>query len=208
MAWFSQQWRQLLAFYREETMHQRLWQTAMAFLVLAVVSFAVGAAVPSLSEQVVAQFQQMVTQQGLAQQEDNVLLWSIFRNNLRAMTMCILYGLFPYLYLSALPLGINALLLGFMGAFYVNHGHSLAVYLLGVLPHGIFEITALLVAIACGLHLCAAVTGRLRRGEGSGLRLLLPQLLRVLLLQLAPLVLLAALIETYVTPVILTHAAG
>ena len=44
---------------------------------------------------------------------------------------------------------------------------SLGVYLVGILPHGIFELPALVLFCAAGLYLCSRVTARVR-GDKEG----------------------------------------
>lgn len=72
-----------------------------------------------------------------------------------------LYGLIPFLPLSALALGTNALMLGAFAAIYQQQGIGLGVYVLGVLPHGIFELSALILSCALGLLICRTGTERI-----------------------------------------------
>jgi stage II sporulation protein M len=126
----------------------------------------------------------------------------LFVNNLRATLFTMLYGLIPFLQLPALALGLNAMMLGVLAAWYVSEGISLAVYLAALIPHGIFEIPALILAFAMGLYVCGQLTRRCRKDE-SALHLwdCLVQISRVLLLIEIPLLVVAALMEAYVTPV-------
>ena len=91
-----------------------------------------------------------------------LILLALFGNNVRASAVSILYGFIPFLYLTALALGTNALILGVFAAYYVNNGVSLLVYLAGILPHGIFELTALMLAFAGGFLLCRQITQYVR----------------------------------------------
>ena len=74
----------------------------------------------------------------------------------------------------------------------------------GILPHGIFELPALVLSIACGVYLCRnmcrLVTSSPRRVPMVAL---LGDLLRVLVVLVAPMTVAAAFIECYVTPVIM-----
>lgn len=193
----------LLDFYRDENFSRFLRDTAIAFLVLIIGSFLLGLIVPSMAENVVSQFTQMLADAGIANETGRFSALSIFAQNLRAMLAAVLYGFIPYLFLSALVLGTNSMILGFVGAHYVNNGHSLLLYLAGILPHGIFELPALVLAITCGLYLCACVTRRIRTHAKGTLVPALIQILRVVIMQILPLLLVAALVEAYVTPVVL-----
>ena len=76
-------------------------------------------------------------------------------------------------------------------------------YLAALLPHGIFELAALVLAAACGVYLCRNI-GRLVTNSPKKIPAveLLTDLLRVLVMVIAPLTAAAAFIESYVTPVI------
>ena len=83
-------------------------------------------------------------------------------------------------------------------------GYGLGVYLVGILPHGVFELTALILACTLGLLICRTGTDRLRRKkEAVPLWPRLQDCLRVFLFAVVPLLALAALIEAYITPVLL-----
>lgn len=71
----------------------------------------------------------------------------------------------------------------------------------GLVPHGIFEIPALLIAFACGLYLCRGM-GALIRGKPESPQLgeLFLSLLRVYCTIMLPLLVAASLIEAYLTP--------
>ena len=148
-------------FYRDEGFRRWLWMTSAAFLVLIVGAFVVGLLFPALAESMADQFRQLVSDADIVRVDGHISVLGLFRHNVQAMLITILYGLIPALHLPVLLLGLNAILLGAMGAYYVNNGISLLVYLAGILPHGIFEIPAIVLALACGLYLCSYLTGRI-----------------------------------------------
>ena len=78
---------------------------------------------------------------------------------------------------------------------------SLLKYLLGILPHGIFELTALILSAAMGLYLCSTVTNALRKKQTGVLRPALHRCCQILYLWILPLLFMAALVETYITPI-------
>ena len=128
---------------------------------------------------------------------------TLFFNNVTASLLAMLYGLIPFVPLSALALGTNALLLGAFAALYQHHGIGLGVYFIGILPHGIFELPALILSCALGLLICRTGTEKLRkRSDVSFLRRVL-DCNRVFLSFVAPLLLVAALVEAYITPALL-----
>ena len=103
----------------------------------------------------------------------------------------------------ALSLTVNGWLLAFVAAVVVQE-KSLGFVLAGLLPHGIFELPALILGQAAALSFGTVVIIALFKKERRE-RLLpsLKQNLRYLTLAIA-LLLPAAIIETYVTPLLLT----
>ena len=91
-----------------------------------------------------------------------------------------------------------------MGAYYHINGMPLSVFLAGILPHGVFELPALAIAAALGFTLCLTLAKKILRAPGTPLmKDLASDVLRTLLLILFPLVLVAALMEAYVTPLVM-----
>ncbi len=132
----------------------------------------------------------------------------LFLNNLRACAIAVLLGLIPFLFVTALILIANAAVMGAVGAMFRMSGHSVAVmYLAGILPHGIFELPAILLSISMGLYLCYCLVKRICEGRYNRgiVKKALANSLRTFLCLIVPLLAVAALIETYVTPILLTH---
>ena len=109
-------------------------------------------------------------------------------------------GSCPLAYLAAFPLGFNFFLIGALGAYYVRSGSSLGVYLVGILPHGVFELPALVLFCAAGLYLCSRVTARVRGDKEVRILRTLSEVSTLFLYVILPLLAAAALMETYVTP--------
>ncbi len=106
-------------------------------------------------------------------------------------------------YLPALSIGINSLLLGLFAGVYVNNGISLLAYFAGIVPHGIFELPALILALSSGIYLCRKVTDYVRHNEKGVMGPLMKDLLRLFVMHIIPLLMAAAVIEAYVTPQLL-----
>lgn len=149
-------------------------------------------------------FSTMVEDAGIMNDDGTISVFALLFNNWSAMLMSAAYGLIPFIFLPMISLITNGFILGVFGILYVQNGFGLAAYLAGILPHGIFELPALVLSIACGVYLCINMN---RRILGSIQKIpmveLLSDLLRVLLLLVAPMVVAAAFIECYITPLIL-----
>ena len=85
----------------------------------------------------------------------------------------------------------------------------MVLYLAGILPHGIFELPALVIAAACGVCLCRNM-GRLVTSSPKRVPMveLLSDLLRVLLFWSLPMTVAAAFPEAYVTPLVMALFMG
>ena len=130
-----------------------------------------------------------------------VIALIIFMKNASALLLS--FALSPMLCLvPVLALTVNGLLLGSLSAV-IARQESLGFVLAGVLPHGVFELPALIIGEAAALSFGAAVMLAVFRSRER--KQLLPNLrqnLKYLLLAIA-LLIPAAIIETYFTPLLL-----
>ena len=198
----KRQLRALADFWRAQFGHF-VCITAIAFLAILVLSYVAGLLFPGLCTSVVDYFSEIMASSGIMDDTGAVSPLGLFGNNLRATLATMLYGFIPFLYLPALSLGVNAIVLGVMAAYYTHNGISLLVFLSGILPHGIFEIPALLLSMASGLCLCKNINTYIRKNEKGVMKPLLLNLLRVACL-LLPLLAVAAVLEAYVTPLVMS----
>ena len=199
MDWLKKQHRALWQFYRE-ALGESLLITAAAFVIICLLAFGAGLLNKSIPALAMDYVQRIMDIKDIVTDEGGIDLAALFGNNVRAAAVSVLYGFIPFLYLTALALGTNALILGVFAAYYVNNGVSLLVYLAGILPHGIFELTALMLAFAGGFLLCRQITQYVRSNTKGMMKPLMLNLLRVFILHILPLLAVAAVAEVYVTP--------
>ena len=175
--------------------------TALAFLALALIGFVLGLLRPETITPLLDMFARMVEENDLAEIEGAELMAEILTNNLTALFLAMFLGMIPFLRLPAMELGLNALLLGAMASVYQREGISLAAYFAGTLPHGITELSALVIAIAAGLNLCRAVSDTLlRRAEKGAVLRAVADAMLLYARFVMPLLLVSAFIEAFVTP--------
>jgi uncharacterized membrane protein SpoIIM required for sporulation/ABC-type transport system involved in multi-copper enzyme maturation permease subunit len=143
---------------------------------------------------------------GLAQAHQHLAPSFIFLNNVRATFLIFAAGVVSFSVLGVLVYLINAGLVGgVLGVFHLIGYAPLPLFASGLLPHGIFEIPALMLASAVVLRM-GAVMVTPQTGKSMG-QIILEQLadwLKVFLGLVLPLLAVAAFIEAYVTPLILT----
>lgn len=195
----KKQLRALGDFWREEY-GRWVGMTAVAFLVLVVLSYIAGRLFPEIPAAILTYFNEVVADSGIVRDDGSFSALALFVNNLRAMVLSTLYGFIPFLYLPALSMGVNAILLGMVASSVNGQWLLLAA---GILPHGIFELPALCLSLAAGLCLCQNINRYIRKNEKGIMKPLLLNILRVTGLVVIPLLVVAAIMESYVTPAVM-----
>lgn len=195
----KKQFRALGDFWREEY-GRWVGMTAVAFLVLVVLSYIAGRLFPEIPAAILTYFNEIVADSGIVRDDGSFSALALFGNNLRAMVLSTLYGFIPFLYLPALSMGVNAILLGMVASSVNGQWLLLAA---GILPHGIFELPALCLSLAAGLCLCQNINHYIRKNEKGIMKPLLLNILRVTGLVVIPLLVVAAIMESYVTPAVM-----
>ncbi len=195
----KKQLRALGDFWREEY-GRWVGMTAIAFLVLVVLSYIAGRLFPEIPAAILTYFNEIVADSGIVRDDGSFSALALFGNNLRAMVLSTLYGFIPFLYLPALSMGVNAILLGMVASSVNGQWLLLAA---GILPHGIFELPALCLSLVAGLCLCQNINRYIRKNEKGIMKPLLLNILRVTGLVVIPLLVVAAIMESYVTPAVM-----
>lgn len=133
--------------------------------------------------------------------EGEISLWLLFLNNLKASIMGIAFGFVPFLFLPLIGVISNSAIIGLIVSMTDTSVYPLwKLLVFGILPHGIFELTAVFICYGLGLMLCWTITKKIiGRGKRQNIKELLLNTLRTLLLVVVPLLAVAAIIETYVT---------
>ena len=199
MSWLKVQNGRTKAFITGDFSSQ-LWMTSVAFAVLLGLGVVLGYIFPDMAEQFVTLFTGNLTGSGIVDEDGTIRLLPLLANNIRAAVATIAYGLFPFLFLPALSLGINSLLIGFFAAFYLKNGMSMLYFCAAIIPHGIFEIPALVISIALGLYLCRTINDFARHNTKGAVTAAAQDILRVLCLRAIPFFVIASVIECYITP--------
>lgn len=129
----------------------------------------------------------------------------LFLNNTRAVALIFLAGLASFSVLGILLYMVNVSLIGGVYALFELLGVApLPIFLAGVLPHGIFELPALLLGSAVVLYIGAAlVTPQTGKSMGAIIIDLMADWAIIFVGLVVPLLAVAAVIEAYVTPAIL-----
>lgn len=124
----------------------------------------------------------------------------ILGNNIRAMTTMILLGFVPFLFIPVISLIMNGGLIAYVFVLSTDNGMSIAAFLAHILPHGIIELPLMILSCSLGFYLCLAMIRKIIAEKP--LKTTLLNICRVYLFIIIPGTILAALIESYITPVI------
>jgi uncharacterized membrane protein SpoIIM required for sporulation/ABC-type transport system involved in multi-copper enzyme maturation permease subunit len=136
----------------------------------------------------------------------NVSFPMIWGHNLQAIGIILLLGLFSFGVLGTLIYLLNMGIIGAVLALVTILGESpWKVGIFGILPHGIFELTGLILSSAAVLYIgIAVVTPRSQKTLGEVLIESFADWAKIGVGVVLPLLTIAAVIETWVTPVLLS----
>ncbi len=178
---------------------------AAGFLAAGAAGYFIGILSPEMVESVVTSFIESAEQSGVIEDNGTISIFALLANNWTAMLISAVCGLFPFVFLPASSLILNGFILGITGALYQLYDQTLALWLAALLPHGIFELPALILSIACGVYVCFHMSRLVIESRNRiPMMEVFCDVLRVMLLLVAPLTIAAAFIEAYVTPVIMS----
>ncbi|MGH2594177.1 MAG: stage II sporulation protein M, partial [Anaerolineae bacterium] len=135
----------------------------------------------------------------------------ILANNLRVVLVSSTVGVFTFGVIPAVVPLMNSALVAFVvtRAAAVAGNDPFTLLAAGILPHGIFEVTAVWLASILGLRLGAAIIAHPPKMTlGEGWLLALADYLKALVFVVVPLLILAAVVEVHITPILLGAALG
>lgn len=124
---------------------------------------------------------------------------AIFFNNLIACLLAILGGFIPFIFLPIISCVKNAYFMALIFAWLeIEKINILATSLVVLVPHGIFEIPAVLYSFSIGIYLCTTITLSIIKGTST--RKYITEIKKAFIYIIIPLLLVAALIESFVVP--------
>jgi stage II sporulation protein M len=126
----------------------------------------------------------------------------LFLNNTRAVATIFVAGLVSFSVLGIMLYMVNiGLLGGFFALFELLGQDPWLLFAYGVLPHGIFELPALMIGSAAVLYMgVAIVTPQVGKSMGEVIMELLADWTKIFMGLVVPLLAIAAVIEAYITP--------
>jgi stage II sporulation protein M len=174
----------------------------IAFIAVTVISYFYLSSNPSITQNILDSFQESTKE---IVPGENDAWFRLFQNNLLATASAVMLGFVPFLFLTAVPLISNAAVIGaVLSMFADNPVMIIPVVIFGIMPHGIFELPCVIISLAMGLYLCHTIVRRIldRKREGS-FTYAVTNIFRLFICLIVPLLFAAALIEAFLTPVIM-----
>lgn len=204
MAFIKTQFRELRVFYRRE-LKWPLFAAVVGFFAITLISYFFFVSNTDLSLKITQFFSEAVSN-GVVGEDGNISAPLLFLNNLRACLTSVLLGFIPFFFISAIAVIVNAGLIGaILSVYAVNSFSILRLIVFGLLPHGIFELPALFISFASGISLCLTMCKAVVGLDGALIVPKLKNLARVFVINTVPLLILAAAIETWPTPVLFSR---
>jgi stage II sporulation protein M len=153
---------------------------------------------PQIGEDLMKLFEKEVAGQITGKETPEIFV-RIFINNLEACVLLLLGGA-SFGILTLFVLSLNGILIGSVMEI-VHQNHSPVFVAAAILPHGIFEIPAFILSGALGILLAQALIAEWYHGgdaarEAAGFA-------RLFILYVIPLVVIAAFVEAFITPIII-----
>ncbi|MCG2730535.1 MAG: stage II sporulation protein M [Acetobacterium sp.] len=189
--------------YFEKNLKPTFYFCLAFFVIMIVLNTMVFLSDPQMSQTYFNELQSLFNEKQFLDGSGVELWFGIFFNNLLASAISILLGVIPFLFLPMFSLASNAIIVGLMGAVYQINGVGWMPFLIGILPHGVIEIPALILGITLGVHICLKLVKTiLRRSFKGELKQAVIGCMRIYILWMIPLFFIAAFIETFMTPIL------
>ncbi len=161
------------------------------------------------AEQILAAY--MDTAESVSNEDGSLSYLGVVMNNLYACALCVGLGAVPFLFLTAWTVLSNSMVIGAVLGYGSASGvlPAFRAIVLGLLPHGIFELPAVFLSMAMGLYLCRTLSLKiLGRAKEERILPLLNNLAKAFVLVVIPLIVAAAVVECCITPQLLEGAVG
>jgi uncharacterized membrane protein SpoIIM required for sporulation/ABC-type transport system involved in multi-copper enzyme maturation permease subunit len=135
--------------------------------------------------------------------------WDVLIHNLRVLTAAALLAIFSFGTLAIALLMLPMTVIFFLVVQAANVYNPVTFFAAAVLPHGVLELPAVVIATALSVRLGAVFMAPPKgMTVGEGWLLALADFVKVFLALVVPLLALAAVVEVYVTPLVVVRVLG
>ena len=199
MRWIVNEWRTCMQFYKKDV-HKMTLLCGMFFIAISVIL----AMLLCLNKDVLSQGYTWLLSlfEGKDLDVDSISALDLFKNNSFACLYTMGMGFIPFFYVGILSLVLNALSVSILAAVYIVEDMSLLMFFAGIIPHGIFELPSIFIALALSFITCKKMTHTIT-GKIKDFNILqhFYHCIQIFVFIILPLLVLAACIEAYITPI-------
>ena len=187
----------------KENLSKTILVCTVIFIVCAIYGIMFGINYSEETKNILSEF--LNANEDLFSEEGTLSAWGLIKNNTTACAMSIVFGIFPFIFLTVLSLALNGFMIGIVLGFgKATTGASIIkTFVLGILPHGIFELPALILSMSMGIYLCLTLTMKIFGRGKLKISELIKGYIRIFISVIMPMILLAGVIESYITPLLL-----
>ncbi|MEI5908422.1 stage II sporulation protein M [Bacillus spongiae] len=201
---YIQEWEKFRSFYQ--------WHFIIGFSLLFISSFGSFFLIGQFPFDVNAFFEQLQNKfADIASHDSNMMImWEIFINNIRASLIIMLIGLIPLVFLPHFMIVTNGLVIGIVMNFIQESGNSIVpMIFLGLLPHGITELIAVVLAASLGSFLSLNIWKIwLDNEKAVSFKESIVMSVKTFVIVIFPLILISAFIESFITSFLLETFAS
>jgi stage II sporulation protein M len=189
-------------FAEQSSLGNTITVVVLLFLVAIIVGWIGSAHDPEIGNELLQMFQREIAGQITISDPVNMCI-NIFANNLDACILLFLGGA-SFGILTIAILSLNGIVIGAVTEI-ISKGHPAIFIVAAILPHGIFEIPAFIIASALGFLMGQSLIAEWYGAADSAFEA--ARLARLFLLFVIPLIAVAAVVEAFITPVIIQIVA-
>lgn len=123
----------------------------------------------------------------------------IFFKNTIVCLVTVFGGLIPFIFFPTIRCIRNSYFIGLiLAALKVEQGNTLLISIIGLVPHGIFEVPAILYTVSIGTYLCTSNTRSILGGPKANWHI--SEVKKAFIYLIVPLLFIASLIEALLVP--------
>ena len=177
--------------------------TAIMFLICLLSGIVFGIKNQEIANSILGSF--VNSKSDLIADDGSISAIGLIKNNFVACIISVITGSFPFMFFPIFSLLMNGILVGVtLGFVKAVAGKSIIKsFLCGILPHGIFEIPALIISMAMGIYLCLFISSKIIGKNKYKFSELLKNYIIILCIVIFPLVVIAGFVEAYITPILI-----
>ena len=176
------------------------------FVLCIILGYAISVIAPTMTDTLLSGLEQKAAD--LSARSPLGMTLGIFLNNAFVCLLEIVLGIVTFGIFPAFSIASNGVIIGVaLGMVITKYGAvvGVLVFVLGLLPHGIFELTAVFMSAAMGIKLFYDIVRSAIKWDGRIILNSLWETFRIYVFWILPILLVAAFVEVFVTGALLSH---